>query len=59
VQKEAEKRLKYKSLCIEMQQMWNMKYMMILIIIGATGIVTVGFKKNLEAMLGKHSVDSL
>jgi len=26
---------------------------------GATGIVTIGFEKNLEAMLGKHSVDSL
>ena len=33
--------------------------MMILIIIGATGIVTIGFKKNVEAILGKHSVDSL
>jgi len=51
VQKVAEKRLKYKSLCIEMQQMWNMKCMMIPVIIG--------FKKNLEAIPGKHSVDSL
>ena len=25
MQKEAEKKLKYKSLCIEMQQMWNPK----------------------------------
>jgi hypothetical protein len=25
MQKEAEKKLKYKSLCIEIQQMWNMK----------------------------------
>ena len=25
VQKEAEKKLKYKSLCIEIQQMWNLK----------------------------------
>jgi len=29
------------------------------VIIDATGIVTKGFKKNLEAMPGKHSVDSL
>ena len=25
VQKEGEKKLKYKSLCIEMQRMWNLK----------------------------------
>ena len=25
MQKEAEKKLKYKSLCIEMQRMWNLK----------------------------------
>jgi len=30
VQKEVEKRLKYKSLCTEIQQMWNMKCMMVL-----------------------------
>jgi hypothetical protein len=28
-QKDAEKKLKYKSLCIEMQQMWDMKCMVI------------------------------
>jgi hypothetical protein len=39
--------------------MWNMKCMMLPVITGATGIVTVGFKKNLEAIAGKHSIDSL
>jgi len=34
------KKLKYKSLCTEIQQMWNLKCMIILVIIGATGIVT-------------------
>jgi len=29
------------------------------VIIGATGIETKGSKKNLEAVLGKHSTDSL
>jgi hypothetical protein len=29
------------------------------VIIGATGIVTKGLKQNLEAITGKHSIDSL
>jgi len=36
---EAEKKLKYNSLCIEIQRMWNLKCTIIPIIIGATGIV--------------------
>jgi hypothetical protein len=57
--KEAQKKLKYKSLCIEIQQMWNMKCMIIPMVVGATGIVTRGLRKNLEAITGKHSIDSL
>ena len=56
VQKEAEKKLKYKSLCIEM---WNLKCTIIPVIIGATGIVTRSLRKNLEAVPEKHSIDSL
>jgi hypothetical protein len=59
VHKEAENKLKYKSLCIEIQQMWNLKYMIIPIIIGATGIITRSLRKNLEAVPGKHSINSL
>jgi len=59
VQKEAEKELKYKSLCIEIQRMWNLKCTIILIIIAATGIVTRSLRKNLEAVPGKQSIDSL
>ena len=33
--------------------------MIILAIIGATGIITQVLKKNLEAIPGKHSIDSL
>jgi len=40
VQKEAEKKLKYKSICIEIQRMWNLKCTIIPIIIGTTEIVT-------------------
>jgi hypothetical protein len=59
VQKEAENKLKYKSLCIEIQRMWNLKCTIIPVIIGATGIVTRSLRKNLEAVPGKHSMDSL
>jgi len=59
VQEEAEKKLKYKSLCIEIQRMWNRKCTIVPVIIGATGIVTRSLKKNLETIPGKHSIDSL
>ena len=39
--------------------MWNMKFMTILVVSGATRTVTEGLKKNLESMPGKDSVDSL
>jgi hypothetical protein len=58
-QMEAEKKLKYNSLCIEIQRMWNLKCAIIPIVIGATGIVTRSLKKYLEAVAGKHSIDSL
>jgi hypothetical protein len=48
VQKESEKKLKYKNISIEIQRMWNMKCFVIPVIIGATGIVTRGLKKYME-----------
>ena len=59
VQKEAEKKLKYNSLCIEIQRMWNLKCTIVPVIIGATGILTRSLRKNLEAVPGRHSIDSL
>jgi len=59
VQNEAEKKLKYKSLFIEIQRMWNLKCTIVPVTIGATGIVTRSLKKNLETKPGKHSIDSL
>jgi hypothetical protein len=59
VQKEAEKKLKCKRLCIEIQRKWNLKCTIIPAIIGATGIVTRSLRKNLEAVPGKHSIYSL
>ena len=59
VQKEAEKKLKYKSFCKEIQRIWNLKCTIMPVIIGATGIVTRSLRKNLDAVPGKHSIDSL
>ena len=59
VQKEAEKKLKYKRLCIEIKRMWNLKCTIIPVINGTSGIVTRGLRKNLETVPGKHSIDLL
>jgi hypothetical protein len=59
MQKEVEKKLKYKRLCIEIQRVWNMKCVTIPVVNGATGIVTKALEKHLEAIPGKHSVDLL
>ena len=52
-------KLKHKRLCVEIKRMWNLKCTIIPIIIGVTGIVTRSLRKNLEAVPGKHSIDSL
>jgi hypothetical protein len=39
IQKEAENKLNYENLSVEMQQMWNMKCFIIPVIIGTMGIV--------------------
>jgi hypothetical protein len=44
IQKEFEKKLKYKNLSIEVQRMWNMKCLVLPVTIGATAIVTKGLK---------------
>jgi hypothetical protein len=47
IQKEAEKKLKYKNLSTEIQRMWNMKCFVIPVIIGATRIVGKSLQKYL------------
>jgi uncharacterized membrane protein len=59
MQKEAEEKIKYKCLCNQMQQMWNMENMITPVITGATVVVTKGLKINLEAAPRRHSIDSL
>jgi len=39
---------------LEIQRMWYTKCAVILEIIGATGIVTEGLQKNVEAIPGEH-----
>ena len=57
--KEAEKKIKYDSLCVEVQRMWKMRSTIRPIITDATRAVTDGLNKNSEATPGKHSIDSL
>jgi len=45
IKKEAEKILKYKDLTIEIQRMWNVKTKVIPVIIGATGTISMSFRK--------------
>jgi len=54
VQKEVEKKLKYKSLYVEIQRMWNPKCKIVPVTTEATGIVTEGLRQNLEGVPGKH-----
>jgi hypothetical protein len=59
MQKEAEKKLKYKNPSIEIQRMWNMKCFAIPLITGVTGIASKTLQKYLETIPGQHSIDSL
>jgi len=59
VQKEVEKKLKYKSLGIEIQRMWNLQCTIVPVTTGATGMVMRSLRKHLEAIPGIHSIDSL
>ena len=43
----------------EFMRMWNLKCTIVPVIIGAAGIVKKSLRKNLEAMPGKLSIDSL
>jgi hypothetical protein len=48
LQKEYEKKLKYRTVSLEIQRMWNVKCFVIPVTIGSTGIVTEGLKISLN-----------
>jgi hypothetical protein len=56
MQKEAEKKVNCKTLCMEIHRIWNMKCMIIPELIGAIGTETEGL--HLEATLGKYLLDN-
>jgi polyferredoxin len=57
--KRKQKKNKTKKFIIDILRMWDVKCMIIPLIIGATGILKNNLKKNLEAIPVKHSIDSL
>ena len=59
IKKEAEKILKYKDLTIEIQRMWNVKTKVISVIIGATGTISMSFRKYVSNIPGNHEVKEL
>jgi hypothetical protein len=57
--KEAEKILKYKSLIIKTERMWNVKTNVVPVITRATGTTSKSFRKYLSNITGKHEIDKL
>jgi hypothetical protein len=59
IKKEAEKILKYKNLRIEIERMWKVKTRVIPVIIGATGTITISFRKYIRNIPENHEVKEL
>ncbi|KAI5700120.1 hypothetical protein M8J75_014551 [Diaphorina citri] len=58
-QKEAEKRLKYKDLQIEVQRLWKMKTSVIPVVIGCTGLISNYTCETIKEVPGKHNILTL
>jgi len=59
IKKEAENILKYKDPTTEIQRMWNVKTRVIPVIIGATGTISISFRKYVRDIPGNHDVKEL
>ncbi|KAL1447369.1 hypothetical protein WDU94_013907 [Cyamophila willieti] len=57
--KEAEKRLKYRNLAIEIERMWGMKCSVVPVIIGALGCVPQSLERNLAMLPGKLNLSEI
>jgi hypothetical protein len=51
--------LKYKDIKIEIQRFWNVKTMLIPVIIGATGTTSKSFRKYVSSVPGNRDVGEL
>jgi hypothetical protein len=56
IKKEAKKILKYKSLTIDIQRMWNVKAKVIPVIIGASATISKSFRKYVNNIPGNRKV---
>jgi hypothetical protein len=59
IKKEAEEILKYKDFIIEMQCIWIVKAKTVLVIIGATGTLSVSLGQYLSNVPGRHKIKDL
>jgi len=59
IKKEAEKILKYKDLTIKIQRMWNVKTILIMVIIGATGTIAKSLGQYMSNIPGEHEIKEL
>jgi hypothetical protein len=59
IKKEAKKILKYTDLIIQIQRMWNVKTMVMPVIISAAGTISKSFRKYLSSIPGKHKTKEL
>jgi hypothetical protein len=59
IKKEAEEIPKYKDLTMEIRRMWNVKPKVIPVIIGATGTISMSFRKYVSNIPGNHEVKEL
>ena len=59
MKEEAKKVLNCKDLTVKIQRMWNIKTKMIPVITGATGTISISFRKYLSNVPGKHDIGEL
>ncbi|KAI5743322.1 hypothetical protein M8J77_016833 [Diaphorina citri] len=59
ISKEAEKKLKYRTLAIEVSKMWNLKTIIVPVIIGALGTIPKTFDENIKKLEGDISLHKI